>query len=42
MKTYKINHKFVTILAIAGLVSSIANMLVLEVCKAITKEIDSE
>ena len=38
MKTYKISHKLVTILTIAGLISSIANMLVLEVCKAITTE----
>ena len=38
MKTYKINHKLVTILTIAGLISSIANMLVLEVCKAITED----
>ena len=38
MKTYKINHNLVTILTIAGLISSIANMLVLEVCKAITED----
>lgn len=29
MKEYKINHKFVTILNIVGLVSSIANMMLL-------------
>ena len=30
MKIHKIGHKLVTILTIAGLISSIANMLVLE------------
>lgn len=42
MKTYKINHKLFAILTIAGLVSSIASVMVLEICKAITRETDAE
>lgn len=38
MKEYKISNKLVTILTIAGLVSSIASIMVLEICKAITEE----
>lgn len=36
MKEYRISNKIVTILAIAGLVSSIANMMVLEACRSDT------